>query len=221
MAQARAAHDERDGIDEQVHETGAQVGLRHDAEKRHGHDAEHLEVFPEIVELRAVARDQPGIEQDGELARLQAHAEIDPAARAVAFDADHRQMRGEDEHDVHDEQQRRITGKLAIVHAADDEHQDGADADARQLAGERIGFVALHGGIHDDEPVGHEAREHAEKLQGRRACGILLHERARGAGPAAVGIVRQAQMLDLVVSRKRHTTRRLSPCPWRRIRWSA
>ena len=70
-----APDDECDCTDEQVHQTGAEIGLSHDAGKRYEHEPDCLEILAQVIEMPLVARHNRGIEQDHrdlrKLARLQ------------------------------------------------------------------------------------------------------------------------------------------------------
>ena len=167
ILQARAAHDERHAADEQIDQAGSQVGLGHDASEGDEDVAKSLQILTRIVEVAAIAREHARIEQDnrylGELARLQLHTDVDPTLRTLRLDADDRQMRRKDQRHIHDQEQRSVARKLAIIDRIEDHHGHRAQAHAHQLARERIVLVALDRRPHHQKAVGDQAERHSDE----------------------------------------------------------
>ena len=146
----------------------AQVGLRHDAGKRHQHEAEGLDVLARVVQPAAVARHDAGVQQDdrdlGELARLDLYAQLEPRLRAHArVGSQPRYVGREDERHVDDEEQHGEVRQAAVVEPPDQHHEHDSQRDARQLVRERVVAVVGHGRHHDDEPVRHQQRHHEDE----------------------------------------------------------
>ena len=165
-----ATHDQGERRNAQIHQTGAQVGLRHDAQKRHHHDAQGLHILARIVQVAAVARHDRGIHEDdgdlGELAGLDLHAQLDPTFRAHAgIGAEPRYVRRHDEHHVDDKEQRGVIRQAPVIEPPHQDHEHKAHGNAAKLAAVLVIAVSADGGIHDDQAVSHQQRDHDGKRQ--------------------------------------------------------